>query len=271
MKTTLTAFAIVVLLAGRAFAGAWVQNEGGYFLDPAYYHYETGHYWDNQGTKKPIGCSTGTGNCTFSKNELNLYGEYGLTPANTLTFQTAFDSLTWGNASTSGLTDIKLGLIHNIETDSSGSLSVQGVLIAPTGYSISSTPRLGYDRLGVQANMLYGRSFKNGFIDTLAGVRHYFGYPSDQLRLTALLGYDLTSYLQLLPILDVQWGLGNESHETIGQNPYLGAYYKLIQTGSSLRIKFSDGFSAVTGLTAPVWGRNTGGGFQYNAGIWYAF
>lgn len=264
MKKLLAAFAIIFLFAECAFAGAWVKKEGEHYISPAYYYYQSKDYYDKNGNKQPIGC-------TFKKSELNVYGEYGLKPKDTLTFQTAFDSLSCGPDSNSGLADVEVGVIHNLRTGEDDSFSLQAIAIAPTGYSIRDNPRLGYGRAGAQVNALYGKGLKNGFVDTLVGFRHYFGYPSDQVRLSALMGYDIAPRVQFLPFAEAEIGLGTGSTKALGQNKTLEPDYKLAQAGVSLKLQLGAGFSAAVGVAAPFWGRNTGGGYQYNAGIWYTF
>lgn len=255
---------IVTTEAGLAVAGAWVKDKGELYLSPGFYYLQTDHYFDEKGTRRPAGC-------LFKKEELYINGEYGVSISNTITFRTAYDSLECGKDKVSGLSDIELGSIHNLKKGNTDSLSASGILILPSGYSLRDHPLPGYGRIGIQGSLLYGRGFRRGFIDISGGVRHYFGYPSDQIRFYCLLGLDILPMIQMLPFFDAQIGLGNGEKMDLGQDIQFEADYKLMQTGATIKLRVSNTMSVTGGVTLPVYVRNSGGGLQYNAGILYSF
>lgn len=245
------------------FGSSWVRNYGELFISITGRYYTADKYYDKNGNKKPIGC-------TFKKREIELYGEYGLTPKTTITFKIPYQELECGSSKTTGVADLEIGFIRNLIHARANVFSLYGLMLIPSGYSIRDDLRLGYGRLGVEGGMLYGRGFSKGFIDSGIGYRYYFGYPSSQIRAYLAGGYDFSKSLQLMVYLDAQIGLGDGRKKRIGKNITLEPDYKLIQFYVGPRFIFGN-ISLNLGFQRVIYGRNTGDGTGYYIGLWKAF
>jgi hypothetical protein len=255
--------ALILFVPALSFASAWLRQEGELFISPSFNYYRAKDFYDRNGNKKPIGC-------TFEKRELQVYGEYGLNKKTTLTFKAPYDWLKCGSSSTSGFSDLEAGFIRQIKKGENYSFSYYGNAVIPTGYSITDNPRLGYGRLGLEGGLLYGMSGKYGFLDTGLGYRHYFGYPSSQIRYYSTAGINLTQNLQFISLIDLQVGLGNGKRKNVGQNVLLEPDYKLAQVYVGPRFIFGN-FSFVATYQHVFWGRNTGAGRGLNLSLWWNF
>ncbi|ADC90118.1 hypothetical protein Thal_1489 [Thermocrinis albus DSM 14484] len=248
----------------RIYAGAFGREEGELFISLTPRFYKADKFFDKNGNRKPIGCS-------FKKEEIELYAEYGISSKDTLIFKVPYQWLSCGDAKTSGFSDIEAGIIRKLVKNNSYVLSAYGVAILPTGYSIHDNPRLGYGRIGLEGGILYGRGFGKGFIDTGIGYRYYFGYPSDQIRGYLMGGYSITKNFQLLGIIDAQIGLGNGKRKNLGYNITLEPDYKLIQIYIGPRILLNNNISINFGLHKVIFGRNTGDGAGAYGSLWIKF
>ncbi|GAB6065674.1 hypothetical protein JCM9492_07660 [Aquifex pyrophilus] len=253
---------VLLMVFSLTFGSSWVREKGELFTAITGRYYTADKYFDEDGDKKPIGC-------TFKKRELELYGEYGLTPKTTLTFKLPYQELECGSSKTTGVADLELGFIRNLKSER-GSLSLYGVAIIPTGYSIKDDLRLGYGRVGLEGGILYGRGFSWGFVDSGIGYRYYFGYPSSQVRAYILGGYDVLRELQIIFLLDAQIGLGDGDKKRVGKNITLEPDYKLIQIYAGPRLRFGT-FSINVGFQRVIFGRKTGDGTGYYIGLWKSF
>lgn len=263
MRKLIWFFIPVSSILSYAFGSAWVREEGEFFVAPFFYYYSADKFYDKDGEKRPIGC-------TFRKEEVQLYGEYGLNKTTTATFKVPYTRLSCGNRDTSGIGDLEIGIVRNLKRDKNSSLSLYGTLLVPTGYSINKDPRLGYGRLGIEGGLSYGLSGNWGFADMGAGYRHYFGYPSDQIRASITGGLNLYKNIQLYGLLDAQIGLGNGKRKQVGQNIFLEPDYKLVQVYVGPRLMLGK-TSLLLGYQKVILGRNTGDGSGFFLGLWYAF
>ncbi len=258
-------FAILTasLVPSLVFASAWVRKEGEAFLSMSFYSQRAKKYFDENGNRRPIGC-------TFEKQEIQLYGEYGLDKRHTLTFKLPYSWLKCGQDKTSGFGDLELGVIRNISVGNRYSFSGYANAIIPTGYSISDNPRIGYGRFALEGGLLYGFSGGWGFWDSGIGYRYYFGYPSSQIRTYAGGGINLSKNIQLLGFVDAQIGLGDGKKKRIGENVFLEPDYKLVQLNVAPRIKIGN-FSLVPGFQKTIYGRKTGDATGFFFSLWSNF
>ncbi|MEN3033432.1 MAG: hypothetical protein ABDH18_00380 [Aquificaceae bacterium] len=252
---------MVFAFASISLGSAWVREEGSLFLSPAFFYYEADKFFDKDGNRREIGCK-------FTKREIQLYGEYGLTDNYTLTFKIPYANLKCSR-SNSGLGDLEAGVIRSLRKGKSN-VSAYANAIFPTGYSLKDEPRLGYARFGLEGGLLYGFSGKWGFLDSGAGLRYYFGYPSTQLRAYLSGGYNLTNSVLLYGQIDAQIGLGDGKRKVIGQNIFLEPDYKLIQLYLGPRFSYGKG-SVGFGYQKVIFGRNTGDGSGFFLNIWQSF
>jgi len=251
------------LIPAVSLASAWVKEENALFISTTFNHYRAQDYYDKRGDRRPIGC-------TFEKEELQVYGEYGLGRRTTLTFKLPYDWLSCGGDRTSGFVDFEVGFIRQMRKDKNYSLSLYGNAIVPTGYSITDSPRLGYGRPALEGGLLYGVSGRLGFLDSGLGYRHYFGYPSSQIRTYATDGINIFKNIQFLTTLDLQMGLGDGKRKQVGQNVLLEPDYKLAQTYVRLRLMFKN-LSFVATYQYVLWGKNTGVGRGVDFSVWWSF
>lgn len=248
----------------QIYAGAFGRKKGEVLIILTPSFYEADNFFDKNGNKKPIGCS-------FKKEEIQFYAEYGISSKDTVTFKVPYQWLSCGDAKTSGFSDIEAGIIRKLVKNNSYVLSAYGNIILPTGYSIDDNLRLGYGRIALEGGILYGKSFEKGFIDTGIGYRYYFGYPSDQIRDYLTGGYNITKNFQLLGGIDAQIGLGNGKEKNLGNNITLEPDYKLIQIYIGPVISLNNNISVNFGLQKTIFGINTGDGTEAYGSIWIKF
>jgi hypothetical protein len=253
-------------------AGAWVQKKGEVFLSLQAYYYQTDHVFNSGGnSKKRDG--------TFWKKEINSYFEYGLTNRDTLVANIFYDWLYDGQPSPSeknqGLADIEAGWRRLLFKENDYLVSFQALSVIPSGYDLEDVPQLGYDRFGLEGRILYGANYKfmkkSGFFDISFGYRKYFGYPSDQLRSTAYIGYGIISPFQILGSYDFHFGLDNGSEKQIDTNILIQPNYSLLKLTLALKYKINPRYSIVASAYKHAWGQDTGAGGGFYASFWFNF
>lgn len=254
-----------------AFGAALPQPQGHWFLAPQISYYATDRYWNMQGTSLPLGDYG-----PFVKREVSLYGEYGLTQDTTITFKTAYDSLTQsspgGNLDGTGFTQFDIGLIHGLLHDGPYVVSLYAQALLPNGQAPGSQGLLvGYDRAGLEGGILMGAYYRKIFVDSGIGYRQYFGYPSNQIRVYVNGGYDIAPAWQFLAGFSGNFGTNSNATVRIGHNIVSEPYYQLIQASLGLRYRIKPGISLVPNVSIPVWGRNTGQGLTLSMGLWFSF
>jgi len=231
------------------------------FLSLTFSYYRAKDFYDENGRKKPIGC-------TFEKKEFQVYGEYRFNEQTKMILKLPFSSLSCGADKSSGFSDFEIGFTKGIKK--SRKFAFYGNVIFPTGYSIKDNLRLGYGRIGLEGGALLNVSGKNGFMSTNLGYRHYFGYPSSQIRSYTITGLKVTKKIQLINALDIQLGLRNGKRKPVGRNIILEPDYKLAQFYTGPRIIFKN-LSFVATYQHVFWGRNTGVGRGFNFSLWWEF
>ncbi len=263
MRKILSASAVIFLLCGTAEASPWGRKPSEVFLAPQISFYSATKYWDGEGELKSIGCD-------FKKVEVALYGEYGLKDSYTLIFKIPYQSISCSSR-TEGLSDLEIGIQKRLAVKQPNALSLKLKAIIPTGYSIDTSPRLGYGRLGLEFSALAGRGFDRAFLEGALGYRLYFGYPSDQIRAYGRLGLKPMRRFMLMGTLELQYGLKNGTSKVVGQNIVLQPYYRLLQADVSAVWKLKKSVQLVGGITRALWGRNTGEGKTVYGQLWLAF
>lgn len=247
-------------------------KKGRYFFPLQVYYYQTDYVFDSDGnSEKRDG--------TFWKKEINPYFEYGLTDKDTLVVNIFYDWLYDGQPSPSeknqGLADIEAGWRRLLFKENDHLVSFQVLSVIPSGYDLEDIPQLGYDRFGLEARMLYGTNYnfmeKSGFFDISLGYRKYFGYPSDQIRSTAYIGYDIISPFQILGSYDLHFGLNNGSEKEIGTNILIQPNYRLLKLTLGLRYKINPQYSIVGAAYKHAWGQDTGAGGGFYGSFWIKF
>jgi hypothetical protein len=237
----------------QAYARAWTQKEGHVNTSISYYYQEGSDYYDSSSKLK-------SSPNKFIKNAVYTYMEYGVTDTLTLTFQVPYDIVKVGNQTSRGIGDIEFGIIKNITKSTSSSFSFYGFGIVPTGYSIDASNigiGRGYDRIGAEAGLAYGKSFLKGYIESSLGYRFYSGFPSDQIRAYTQGEYDINKYFGLYGMLDAQWGLYNGRSLYYYNGNVVPQGYRLVQTYLGIVLKSSFANFNI-GYNKTLWGQNTG-------------
>ncbi len=253
-------------------AAAWVQEKGKSFFSLQLYYYQTEDAFDSDGNKEKRGG-------VFRKTEINPYLEYGLTDNDTLVANLFYDWLYDGEPEPSennhGLADIELGWRRLLFKTDPHVITFQALSIIPTGYDLQDSPRLGYDRFGLEGSLSYGRYFKwfekYGFLDTSLGLRTYFGYPSEQIRSSVYIGYDLLASLQIIGSGELHYGLNNGSEKQIAPNIIAQPNYRLLKATLMLRYRLTPKYSIVGAAYKHAWGQDTGAGGGVYGGLWINF
>ncbi len=259
----LTFFVFLFLFPLAAHSSPWGREKGECFVAPQVYYYTATRYWDRNGDKKSL-------SDTFRKWEIATYLEYGLNGKDTLTLRVPYQYIESGSSSTSGFSDIEVGVIRKFREKGSSVISGRFLTIIPTGYSINKELRLGYGRFGLEGDLLAGKGGKSYFLEGGVGYRYYFGYPSDQIRSYGRVGLKGERWL-LMDTLEVHWGLNNGERKTVGKNITLEPYYRLIQNDINFVYKITDGLALSVGFIKALWGRNTGDGKSFYVQLWFSF
>jgi hypothetical protein len=257
-------------LGATATAGALPRKQGDAYLNVEFSSYQTSRFWDMDGNSQSL-----VGE--FDKQELVVYGEYGLTNTTTLTYRLAHAQLEQGPFSNNGLTAPEIGLIHNLYRNGPYAFSVYGKAVLPNGQSPTSHfPPIDYNQTALEAGVLYGGYFDKGYFDAGLGLRAYKGYPSNQARGYFRSGYRTSPAVSLWGQVELTLGLDSNAQgpalETALGNQvsqfFSGApgtvttqpFYKLGQLSFGADITLSSCSVITPFVRIPVWGRNTGQG-----------
>lgn len=182
------AFALALAPAASR-AGAWpnAPGEGLLILAGTYDYADRG--FDPDGRPREA--------IRYEKQEISLFGEYGLTRRITLVGRAALQDVTIEN---DGMIDTKSGLAASeigaravVFRRDWDVLSIQATLVLPGDVENVSDLRLGEGGRDYEARVLYGRSFAllggDGFAEAQAGWRVRQGAPPDEARLDLTLGW----------------------------------------------------------------------------------
>ena len=246
------------------FSNPWGRNKGEFFSTIQFYRYTADKYWDNNGDKRSIGC-------TYKKNELALYGEYGFTERTTLLFRIPYVAIKCGRDESSSVGDIELGFLRKLIEKGRGVLSIQTLFIIPSGYSIRKPLRVGYGRFGVEAYMLSGYGLEKVFLEGGIGFRYYAGYPSEQIRAYGRVGFKPSRRVMIMNTLEMHYGLGTGKRKVVGRNITLEPNYKLLQNDLFVTLKVTENLNWGLGWIESLWGRNVGVGRNVYTQIWLNF
>ncbi len=216
--------------------------------------------------------------CTFNQEGYGIYVSHQMSPRDNWYGDTAYNVISCGGNSTSGLTDIEIGEQHGISGNAHPQQwNIRGSLIFPSGYSIYANPRLGYGRPGATFGPLYIGSWKAGakhygFVIASAAVKAYTSYPAPQLNTSFTAGLKVTPGVLLMESYFGTTALGNGGQVTdLGQNPIKSTRYNSYQLTEAATLDMSPN----VGLNINVWnlvgGNSIGIGTTVGAGLWIRF
>ena len=198
----------VVLLAARCSAGAWVQEQGSYFLKFGSSYFSATEEFNYLGDRLQIlEEQTAFENASFRDANLNLYLEYGLTENATAVATLPFkglrserDVLFGGGIETNreivntvGFGDVTLSVRRRL-LPAPLVLSIQAGVKLPLGYHrrpANDGPPLGTSKLDGEAHLLAGRSLwpLPGYVTGSMGFRRRGGRLNDELVYGIEVGY----------------------------------------------------------------------------------
>jgi len=269
--TRIGAIAGAAVLAGAlsAQAGPWPQREGGgLFIASAGYL---------QADNSLANANPALGNGTFSRLDLSLYGEYGLTDNITLGAATQVESVRLHGSITkgesAGLTDVDVFVRPVLWSDGESILSAQGTITIPTGYSRDHNPALGDGAVGLEPRLLFGQGITIGdwpsFIEVEAAYRFRLGAPADQVRLDGSLGVHVADDWMLL--LQSRNTISMRNQSGLALSGSLGTDYDLYTISLSVVHDLSPDWSIEFGATSEVGGRNYNTGNGVFLSVWRKF
>lgn len=229
----------------------------------SYSNYSTDHFWNSQGKKLP------TFN-NFQRHSYLLYSEYALNTRNSLSLNGGYSTVTESlNGSSQGIEDIELGWKFLISQNKSSAFTTQVIAIIPSGDRKSS---FRYGQFGGQVGLLYSKFFclykQSGWVDLNIAYRFYKGFPSDQMRASLSLGYDLNSKITIIGSGQLDYGLSKNRQKFDVNNITLNPSYKLFKARLECLINLYSHVSLTIGGFQHVWGRDTGTGGGFFVGTW---
>lgn len=257
-------FLVVLFISPNfVYSSAWGKKKGDFFSSYSYLYYEADYFFDSNNKKKKNFCK-------FKKNEHSIYLEYGLREDLTISFKAPYSSYLECNNRNNGFSDIELGLIKPIKMINNSVFSFYFNSVIPTGYSYKDNPRLGYSVFGFDFGILYGYSYKNGFMDLQLVYRNYFGYPSNQLRIYFSNNFRFYRKLYGYFSLNTHSSLGSSDKKDVGNNIFLETDYSMVEGTLGLRYSFEN-LSIGLSYLRTLFGRKTGVGSGVNLYIWKNF
>jgi hypothetical protein len=231
-----------------------------------YSTYSTDSFWNREGKRLP------TFN-HFRKRSYLLYTEYALNRCNSLSFNGGYSTVEESlNNNSCGLEDIEFGWKHLFSSMKTSAFTAQIMSIIPGGDKKSS---IRYGKFGVQFGLLYSHLFflwhRRAWYDLELAYRYYHGCPSDQIRTSLALGYNLHSYIQLIAASQLFYGLFNGESKCNLNNVIFHPNYRLLKAQIECVIRLLPHTSLALGAYRHIWGQNIGIGGGYYVGLWVDF
>lgn len=276
----LTPYALTATTAQPHHTTAYIRPKGEVDTLWTYSFYTTDHFWNKHGKRLP------TFN-HFKSHSFLLYAEYALNDRNSIWvnggYSTVKESL---NGNSNSIQDLELGwkflirqgtsLCSEDSANSSPSaLTTQVIAIIPTGDKKAS---IRYNRFGAEIDLLYSDTFnwwnRCGWFDLLLGYRLYTGFPSDQIRASAAVGYMIFPQiprLHLIASTHLEYGVFNGDSKGNQNNIILNSKYRLLNVQIECVINVYSQSSISIGAFQHVWGQNVGTGGGFFAGAWINF
>lgn len=245
---------------------AYIGSPGQFDLLTSYSTYKTHHFWNKHGKKLP------TLN-HFQSDSYMLYMEYAINCDNSVWlnggYSTVHESL---NGKTMGVHDIEFGWKGIVCADESSAFTLQLIGTVPPGdkkYSVR------YGKYSFEADLLFSDLFsvfdECGWYDLSAGYRYYEGYPSDQIRASASLGWLVHPRLVLIASSLLDYGVFNGDNKGNSNNVIFNPNYRLLNAQIELVFSLHSLAAISLGAYQHLWGCNVGTGGGFFSGIWIDF
>ncbi|TAE33727.1 MAG: hypothetical protein EAY65_04330 [Alphaproteobacteria bacterium] len=283
MRLYLVAFAFLCVASKPkpVCAAAWTQAKGEHLLIASYRFYQAQSFFDVDRQKQPK-------NGRFSKDEWQLYHEYGWRDGVTLGKELAFsrqrDVQRDVFARTpedrlrivefSGITQAEYFATIQLWRDDEWAVALQPRIGIPSYFFDDPPDDLVTDNFSVQMAASVGHNFTlmettGHFFDMSAAYRHRTGQLLDQYMLHVVAGLKLNDDWMLLPEIHYTGASGaiDRNIMTItGQNDY-----ELTKMQGTIRYQWLHDVAVQIGGFAHIDGMNTGGGGGALVSVWLIF
>lgn len=258
------------------FAAAWTQDAGHGQLILTTSYFDTSQQFGPTGGVTPFGYGG-----QFRQIEINPYFEYGLTNSTTLIVNSFIPMLrfsnNYGSNSSFGFGDLEIGARRRLNSrHSPWVVSVQSTVQFPT-YSAYRNPAPGNHQVDAEARVLLGHGYRvmnerrDAFWDVETAFRYRNGGPSDQVRLDATAGLNLTSRVMVEAQFFGIKGLRNGTPFQDGTNPNVQADFDLYKGQASMVFRVAPRTRLQLGWNDAFAGRNTGTGQTALVALWLDF
>lgn len=244
----------------------FIKSKGEFSSIFEYSTYKTDHFWNKHGKKKAA-------HNDLKQKDFHLFIEYGLNNKNTIGLYTNFvrnrEYLHW---TLEGFGDTEICWKRYWINWKQWEISSRLLGIIPSGEKKTS---VRYGRFGAELDLHVQRNFllakRSGWCEFLAGYRYYNGFASDQIKFTAIAGYQLFSRLRLVGSTYLNYGLFNRHERFKGPILTLSPSYRLLKMKFHLVFTVTKHSEVFVGYTQHVWGQNIGTGNGIYTGLWIGF
>ncbi|UTW44421.1 hypothetical protein KFE80_08430 [bacterium SCSIO 12696] len=255
-----------------AHAGAWVGEKGSGYHKIAYNAFDADDFFgDNDGFEN------------FQNDSISYYFETGLGNKlalfGSLSLQDLEQTISGQETSSSGLSDLELGLRYSLVDSSAYVLSAAFTFKAPYLYDEDDDLPRGNGQEDYEGRLLFGKSLnKYGYFGAELGYRLRSGTPSDEIRYLLEYGFNATENLYFRTKLDgtesannASVFLNNNGNLSTPQEFDLGKWeltagWNFGKPGRYGRGKYGIEFT----YTKDVYGDNTLDGETFQIGITYS-
>lgn len=230
-----------------------------------YTHYETDHFWNRHGDKKKA-------YNRLRQNEIELYSEVGITNCDTLGIDANYvnneEKLNWTSR---GFGDVELCWKRYLASAGGYLFSSRIVGIIPVG---DKKTTVRYGEWGFELDLHCQKDFmlcnRFGWYELLGGYRYYHGFPSDQIKFHAVVGYHVFDRFRIIGGLYLNYGIenGKQFHGPILTLP---PRYRLLKAEIHGVVHLANCVSVFVGGFQHLWGENIGTGGGLTSGLWVDF
>lgn len=264
----------LILISNNIFAYIDEPYHDTAFIGPAntfygltyFSYYRTDHFWNKNGHKHPSFNK-------FNRQAYRLDMEYDINGCNAIFLKGGYTMVDEHlNGRSRGLEDPELSWQCLFFRNSCSAFSGKLTAIIPIGPKKSC---VRYGKFGVELKALYSKCFDllhhRWWMDLGLGYRLYSGFPSDQIRADATLGFAITSRSWLISSTQLYYGIFNGDSNANRNNICFNPNFRLLTTQLQGIVEINKYFSITTGGFVHLWGENVGSGGGFFSGLWIIF
>lgn len=185
---------LMLFLSSPAFAGAWLQADDGLLVSTQALHYRTDSYYDTGGEE--------LAQQRFTKNEINLYMEYGWRENLTIGTNLFLNQVNQGRDNI-GIADPELFARLPLLKGECYIFSIQPLIKLPSWYQHAGTPRGGTESFDGELSLLFGWNLPvihaRDYLDLRIGYRERTDGLNGQYRFDIAYGLHLSDSLAMVP------------------------------------------------------------------------